>query len=195
MSRPNADNKSITKPRTHEEVREALTHRRTTTDPLVVLDEADKELHKHGSGANYDLSPQNNLFKALTLLEFENGVLLTAVVKEQYATFGIDMMRQLQKEYACTSISEKALAELVTISYIRPLEIQARINSYLSMGSFTGDGVRYLAVMSKELDRAHRHYMTAIQTLRSMRQPPMQVKINADTAIVGQNQVVQATHD
>ena len=49
-----------------------------------------------------------------------------------------------------------------------------------------------MAVMGKELDRANRHYLTAIQTLRMLKQPPMQLNIRANTAVVGQNQIVQA---
>ena len=116
-------------------------------------------------------------------------------IPEQYKTFGVDMMRQLQKEYNCTTISEKATAELATISYIRTLGVQSRINSYLGKGELTEIGVKFLAVMSKELDRANRHYLTAIQALRLLKQPPMQIKVSADTAIIGQNQVVQANHD
>jgi len=190
----NTNTISITKPRTIEEVRKFLSYSRTIADPDLVLEEADKELRKE-SKRQQAYSLDCTMFKAMTLVEFESGSLLTMAIPKHFATFGIDMMRQLQKEYDCNTFSEKSTAELATVSYVRTLAIQARINSYLCGDSFTDIGVKFLAVMSKELDRAHRHYLTAIQTLRSIKQPPMQVRINTDTAIIGQNQVVQAHHD
>jgi len=49
--------------------------------------------------------------------------------------------------------------------------------------------------MSKEIDRAMRHYLTAIQVLNTMNQPKLQLTLKADTAVVGQNQIIQANHE
>jgi len=113
------------------------------------------------------------------------------IVEEQYRTFGVDLLRRLQQEYGCETISEQATAELATINYIRTLEIQNHINGYLSIGTVTETGVKFLAVMSKELDRANRHYLTAMQTLKMLKQPSFNVNVKANTAIVGQNQLIQ----
>ncbi len=189
------DSKSVTKPKSAEEIRNFFACMETGADPETVLQEAYKEIRKKKENRQKP-TLESNLFQALTLVEFEKGWLMTFfTIPEQYKTFGVDMMRQLQKEYNCTTISEKATAELATISYIRTLGVQSRINSYLGKGELTEIGVKFLAVMSKELDRANRHYLTAIQALRLLKQPPMQIKVSADTAIIGQNQVVQANHD
>ena len=50
---------------------------------------------------------------------------------------------------------------------------------------------QHYQTLGKELDRANRHYLTAIQTLRLMKQAPLQITVKANTAIVGQNQMVQ----
>ncbi len=63
------------------------------------------------------------------------------------------------------------------------------------MGTITDNGVRFLAIMSQELDRANRHYLTTIQALRTIKQPSLGVNIKAQTAILGQNQVVQANNN
>ena len=189
------DSKSVTKPKSAEEIRNFFACMETGADPETVLQEAYKEIRKKKENRQKP-TLESNLFQALTLVEFEKGWLMTFfTIPEQYKTFGVDMMRQLQKEYNCTTISEKATAELATISYIRTLGVQSRINSYLGKGELTEIGVKFLAVMSKELDRANRHYLTAIQALRLLKQPPMQINVSADTAIIGQNQVVQANHD
>lgn len=160
------------------------------SDPNVVLEEAYKEI-ADGDGKKKECLPNGTVFKALTLLEFNNGVLMSRAIPDQYVVFGIDLLRQFQKEYNCQTVSEKATAELAAINYIRTLEIQRKINNYLAQDSIAELGVKFLAIMSKELDRANRHYFMAIQTLKIMKQLPMQVNIKTNTAVVGQNQIVR----
>lgn len=172
---------------------------RTAYDPAEVLKRAGEKLNtlKNKEDGEYEgkTTAEDDLFKAMTLSEFKNGALLVSVVAEQYKTFGIDMLKKLQEEYSCTTLSEKATAELVTINYIRTLENQNRISRYLAQGTITDTGVRFLDIMSKELDRANRHYLSSLDALKSMKQPNLGVNIRANTAVIGQNQVVQANNN
>lgn len=192
-TKPDKNNNALDKPKTAEEIRDNLSRSKTGIDPEIVLREADKELNSSDK-SKIDTTSKGNLFKAMTLLEFENGVLMATAVPEPYQTFGIEMLRRLQQEFHCESVSEKATAELTTVNYIRTLAIQHHINSYLNKDSFTDLGVRYLAVMSKELDKANRHYLASVQALKAMKQSLVQLNIKTDTAIIGQNQVVQANN-
>ena len=167
-----------------------LKHMHTGDDPVAVRERALKIIGNPEANKSFDTS-NIDLVKAMSLDEFENGVLLANSLPELSRTLAIDLMRKIQKEYLCTTPSEKATAELAALSYVRTLDIQRRITNYLEIGTFTDLGVHYLDMLSKELDRANRHYLTAIQTLRTMKQPPLQFNIRADTAVVGQNQVVQ----
>src|SRR3989344_6506546 len=195
------DSKEIDNPKTLDEIKKNLDRVHTNYEPANILREAGAKLNsskdeddEDGEYDNEDERPssfEDPVVKAMTLSEFKNGVLLTISVEEQYKTFGIDMLRKLQEEYQCLTISEQAIAELVTISYIRTLAIQRRINNYLAMGTLTDNGVKFLAIMSKELDRAHRHFLTATQTLRMIKQPSFSVNVKTNTAIVGQNQLIQ----
>jgi len=198
----NKEPKTANKLKTLEEVKNELNERlHTIYDPDAVLREAQEKIEKPKLLSNEDddgpdeednqLTEKDPLFKAMTLSEFHNGALMVSGVPEQYRTFGIDMFRKIQEEYSCITISEKAIAELATINYIRTLEIQRRITAYLDMNSLTDNGVKYLAIISKELDRANRHFLTAIQTLRMIKQPSFNVNIKTNTAIVGQNQLIQ----
>lgn len=180
--------------RTIELIREEFSKLKTLNDPSSILRKADEDLTKL-DGGSHSSDGKDAIFKALTLNEFDNGALLTMAVSDSYKTFGIDLMRKLQYEYSCTTPSEKATAELAALSYIRTLDVQRRLTNYLDIGTFTDIGVHYVAVLSKELDRANRHYLTAIQALRMLKQPPMLLNIRADTAVVGQNQIVQTNND
>lgn len=201
MSTDNKEAKVLNKVKTLDEIKSDL-NLHTVYDPATVLKEAEmalnqrKQVDSDDEEVEYD-EPEEQptyedpLFRAMSLSEFKNGALMIDSVAEQYRTFGIDMLRKVQEEYKCSTIIEQATAELATINYIRTLAIQRRITSYLDMNSLTDNGVKYLAIMSKELDRANRHYLTAIQTLRMLKQPSFNVNVKANTAIVGQNQVIQ----
>ncbi len=163
----------------------------TSYDPDMAITEADKELAKN-RGKFFQPEVGSNIFNALTLHEFQNGMLMTTVIPEQYRTLAISMLRDLQLEFNCQTTNEKATAELAVISYMRSLEAQRRFNNVLSQGAINAFINQFLSIMSKELDRANRHFLTAIQSLKMMHQPPMQVNIKTNTAVVGQNQIVQS---
>ncbi len=205
------DSKALEKPKTAEETKTFL-NLRTAYDPADTLKRAemaitnprgyekklDYEDEDDGPDEEGELdlfkewtSKDDPIFRAMTLSEFKNGGLMVECVPDQYRTFVIDMSHQLQKDYGCTLVSEKALAELVAINFTRTIEIQRKITNFIDMNSLTDNGVKYLAIMSKELDRANRHFIAAIQTLRMLKQPSMSVSIKTNTAIVGQNQVIQ----
>ncbi len=184
--------KAVTQPvKTLEAIRKQFESLHISLDPNYVLRKADEQLVNPKEESDPTTKPEDMLFKAMTLFEFDNGALLTMSVSESYKTFGIDLMKKFQLEYECATPSEKATAALAAVSYIRTLDTQRRITNYLEIGKFTDIGVRYLEMLSKDLDRANRHYLTAIQTLKMLRMPALQVSIRTDTAIIGQNQIVQ----
>ncbi len=185
-------NRTLASVKTLEQIKEEFSGVKIACDPSLVLRRADEEIRdQKGEQAT---SSESFIFKAMTLCEFDNGVLLTTAVPEQYKTLAINMSCNLQKEFSCQSSAEKALVEVVTINYIRTLDIQRRINNYLEKGSITDIGVKFLNVMSKELDRATRHYIQAVEALKTFKQPATNLKINANTAVVGQNQLIQTVN-
>jgi len=155
----------------------------------VVIRNAFKEL-KRGDIEKAN-TPESNIFREMTLREFDTGLLMVVALPEIHRTLALDMSKKLQAEFNCQTTSERSVAELVSLNYIRVLSTQKIITDYLSRGEFTGIGVGYLKFASQELDRAERHYLTSLQTLKSIHEPAMQVNFKANTAVIGQNQVVQ----
>lgn len=186
------EDKAITTKRTTEEIIKSLEGCRTGFDAEYVLRQADKELR--GVDEPKEASSESSAYKALTLFEFERGILLASSIPERYRIFAVDFSKKLQNEYGCNSPSEKATAELATLNYVRTLEIQNRINNYLTLGTITDTGVKFLQVLSQELDRANRHYLTCVVTLKSLKQPALEVNIKTQTAVIGQNQIVQSNN-
>lgn len=196
ITTPTISKKSIEKSKTDEKIKQLRTNFKTESDPETVLKDLSTMYGSYDRNDSESLDKVTDLlFDTFTLSEFDNGLLMSIIISKHYRTFAIEMLRQLQKEYNCVTFSEKATAELATINYVRTLELQAGISSSLNKGITTELGTKFLTVIGKELDRASRHYLTAIQILRLMKQPPMQVKITTDTAIVGQNQVIQSNHN
>lgn len=162
-------------------------------DPISILKRVQEELDSHKNHSQ-KMTPESASYKAFTLFEFDKGILMAAAVPERYRTFCIDFSRNLQKEYQCETPSEKATAELVAINFVRTLEIQYRINCFLELGHVTDNLVKHFAILSKELDRANRHYLASLQTLKMIKLPALEVNIKTQTAVVGQNQIVQSNN-
>jgi len=182
----------ITKPKTITELRKTFYELGTSSDAAYVLRRANEEVR--GLKKMKKFAPDTNYYKAMTIFEFDKGVLLTSSLPERFRVFALEFSRNLQEEYDCKTQSEKSMAEIIALNFARVLSVQDKINSFLGMGSITNMGVRYLAVVSKELDRAERHYLTSLQVLKMLKSPPLEVNIKTQTAVVGQNQVVQANN-
>lgn len=166
----------------------------TDHDPKSVLVMAEKQIEEKGI-ANFDSDGKDSVFKAMTLTELDNGALLTMSIHDVYKTFAIDLMRKLQSEYHCETPSEKATAELAALNFSRTLDIQRRITISMNSENISTFKLSYTSILSKELDRANRHYLTSLQALRALKQPALQVNIRTDTAVVGQNQIIQTNND
>lgn len=204
-----------------DDVRELIKEYRSDDDPEVRLKEASANIDKILDPRSPILADLD-IFKAVTINEFNNGLLMCESLQDIFKTFAIDMMRNLQQEYNCQTASEKATAELATMEYIRTLELNWRMKESLTSQQrlasghtcggnktyFTSDSsdkscqacnravieLKLYENLGKELDRANRHFLAAIQTLKMMKQPPLQINVKTNTAVIGQNQQVQTNH-
>ncbi len=205
----------------NNQIREWIGGFRKHYDPDSVLGDVGSQLEALGKDYYFhdELCDLND--RAMTLHEFDNGILMSKAIPDEYATFAIDFSRKLQREYDCKTTVEQSLAELATVNFIRVLDTQKRLNEALdnqktlsSSGRSHEEcenrtdpfyppldhlhackraelGLKLLNVLSKELNQANRQFVMAIQTLIMMKQPPMQVNIKTNTAVVGQNQIVR----
>ncbi|MFH1792149.1 MAG: hypothetical protein ABH819_00710 [Patescibacteria group bacterium] len=183
-----SDNKII-KTKTIEELKNIILKSGCGFDANYVLSQAENEI-----GAIKDkkeIGPETFFYKSMTLFEFDKGPLLCTSVPERFSVFALEFSKKLQDEFKCVTASEKSLAEITSLNFIRTLWIQDRIKAYLGVGSITDMGVKYLDVLSRELDRAERHYQTSLQVLKMFKSPDIKVNIKTNTAVVGQNQAVQ----
>lgn len=128
------------------------------------------------------------LVQASALDNLNNSFLLVESVDDEYRAFISDFTKQIISEFSCERPSEKALAQVVVSTYIRVLNLSKKMRVVLSFDHADKERTAYIAILSKELDRAHRQYLTAYQALKHTKMPPLELKLKAKTAFVAQNQ-------
>lgn len=180
----------IVKAKTTEEIKNDFKHSSTGYDSGYILKKANEERLAKKNDGTFSVTHDTYYYKAMTLLEFDHGVLLTNSVPDLHGVFALELFKNIQKEYDCQTPTEKSLAEVVTLNFIRILETQRQIK-HTESNVKTRYDILYIEILSKELDRAERHYLTSLQALRMIKMPQLEVNIRTQTAIVGQNQVVQ----
>ncbi|MDX9964258.1 hypothetical protein [Desulfobacter postgatei] len=119
-------------------------------------------------------------------LSIETGFMLMKSVDKQYNSLALQIRRDLQEEFACKTASEKMLVDLAVNSFIRNLcysDKMGQTQEYIG-----NEYNNYRNYFSKEIDRAHRQFISAIETLKFIKQPSMKVNIKTNNAFVGENQ-------
>lgn len=131
--------------------------------------------------------------KALRMHEFEKHIALAESVPEYLRTMTMKICKDLSKEYNCTTVAEKALAEIVAMNFARTMFFSQKL-SKLMVGEVSVDEVwiKYYTFVSKELDKAQRQYTTALTTLQQLKSPTLKVNLKAETAFIADKQQINA---
>ncbi len=164
-------------------------------DPnLLLADMAEVfERWEHGKGdKKLKKEFREKLVAALPIGGLDTHYELANTVREGIRPLVLDFARKLVKEYDCQTVSEKATAEVVVMSYARILEFTRVMNRVVRLEGITHEINSLYGMVSKELDRANRHFVTALSTLRQIKAPQIGVKVNAKTAFIGGNQQFNA---
>lgn len=159
-------------------------------DPINVKEKALVEMEGKKAGDTFQ-SDNSLIVNAMTLNEFQHGYLMAIALDEKYRTFAVQLSRDYQRQYKCDTQGKRSLAELSVLNYCRVLEAQYRLDSYLGKDSYGDLTVKIIGVLSKELDRAQRHYLTSMQALEMGLQQPINVSIKTNTANIAGQQAIQ----
>lgn len=187
------DNKTLVKQYTNDEVKDFILKQvNLPCDLDYMLKEMGTEIiPKHKQGANNigDVLVKKAL-EVMRGLELDTHVGLMESVDERYRALIKEFSSQIIKEYACNTSIEKALAEQIANAHVRVIDNSRRLNNELNCESITPNRSNYIANLSKQLDRAHRQFETAVFTLKQLKQPQVSVNVKATNAFVSQNQQV-----
>lgn len=129
----------------------------------------------------------------LLALETKSHAGLMVSFNQSYRGMAKELTSQIIKEYDCQTHLEKMQAEMVVNGFIRVIENSKRLNNCMEAGEYIShDRTQYLAMLSKQIDRSHRQYLSALMTLKQMKSPTIEMHIKAKTAFVSQNQQINA---
>jgi len=113
---------------------------------------------------------------------------LANTVPNKMATAIVELANNLIKEYWCETSLEKTLCEIIANSYWKIMSISKKLDWCLNFEYFWSDRNWFIWIMSKELDRANRNYLIALNNLLEIKRPQMNIKVNTKNAYFWQNQ-------
>ncbi len=180
--------KPVKKVTTQEAKRLILKRAKVSVDPEVILKKfSDEYLPLINAKDNSKEKEVTELISELSLaFSSETGHMLMKAVNEEYRGLALQMKRDLQEEFDCMSFSEKMLVDLMVNAYIKKLRYSDKMEHNQQYIGHKYDS--YRCFLSKEIDRAYRQFLSALETMRVMKQPAMKVNIKTNTAFVGENQ-------
>ena len=131
--------------------------------------------------------------KAISVVNLDTHGLLAIATRENYRTFSIEFDKQLIREYGCTTASEKALVQLIVSAHVRSLQYAAELSNNTGAGKpITSTRNGLYSVLSKEIDRANRQFITGLTALKQLKAPGLTVNVKTNTAFIAQNQQVNS---
>lgn len=125
--------------------------------------------------------------------EAETHIALMEGFIERYQGGAKEMCKQFIRDFDCKNSVEKILAETATIAFMRYLDTSRRFNGCLTANeNITPNLTGFLTMLSKQMDRSHRQYLTTIATLKQLKSPNIEMNIRTKNTFVAQNQQINA---
>jgi hypothetical protein len=125
----------------------------------------------------------------LFALEVDTHGALMASFDQPFRGMAKELSKQIIIEYNCKTHAEKMLVEIIVNGFIRTIENSNRFNNTMNAGEYiTPNRTNYLAMLSKQIDRSQRQYLSALMTLKQLKAPTIEMTIKANTAFIAQNQ-------
>ncbi len=115
-------------------------------------------------------------------------LLMEAMNESKDMTSIAEFTDDIIKEYGCNTISERALCEVVALSYFSIMKVSREMKKHYDGTYYSNERTNMLNVLSKDLEKQNRMYLTSLQTLRTLKSPFWNIKISAKNAFIGENQ-------
>lgn len=131
---------------------------------------------------------ENNFSKAIYIHSLENHIDITGTVHETYQPLVIELANQVISDFGCVTAHEKALAGIVASSYTRYIQYSAKFANAQLSDSMSKEKTQYYTMFSKEADKAHRQFLSALTVLQQLKSPVPTINVKTNTAFVAQNQ-------
>lgn len=131
----------------------------------------------------------NESFESISLAySLESGHALVESLMPRYRGFALKLKKDLEKEFDCKTASEVALVDQAVSAHIRKISNAKLIEERNEPEWLSHEKIALLNFYSREVDRAHRQFISAIETLKIMKQPVLKVNVKTNNAFIGENQ-------
>ncbi len=152
----------------------------------IIKEMGDKHLPAYREGKIEDIDISDDITKISRALSLESGHALVESVESKYNGFALEMRKELEKEFDCKTASEKALVNQSVNAHLRGLTFSRYLVA--NQKSINSDLNNYFRFLSKEIDRTHRQFISAIETLKFIKQPSLKVNVKTNTAFFADKQ-------
>lgn len=179
------------KPMTTETVRQSLQILISDKTGLwVQYAKADKLLKKIISGEKITDEDQKDLNKLVNSINpFKTHKFLLWLVKDEDERYCImEFSEDIAKEYDCKTTMELSLCETIASSYYSMIKGSQQMQRMYNIEYLSSEKNGYYSMISKEVEKQSRLYMTSMMTLRALKSPSTHVSIKAKNAFIGENQ-------
>lgn len=108
-----------------------------------------------------------------------------------------DVRKSLIAQYQATGPAELMLVDLALSSYFRALRTNQAYHLLLNQTRTNApqEQINFYKEIGRQIEFAHKQFVTALTFLKELRQPPVSVKIQTQNAFVANNQQVNQYKD
>lgn len=151
---------------------------------------ADALLKKIVSRETLTDDEQKDLNKLVNSINpFKTHKFLLGLVKEEDERNCImEFSEDIAKEYDCKTSMELSLCETIASSYYSMIKWSQQMQRMYSIEYLSNEKNGYYSMISKEIEKQSRLYMSAMMTLRALKAPQTHVSIRAKNAFIWENQ-------
>lgn len=196
--KPAKQNKKLARTYTPEDVKKALKGFDITISPASLIKESValwNEFEQASEAEQKQLVDKLNkkLEHTAVIYALDNHYIAAGTLHEnKHRTLMIQMAKDLIAEHDCKTTTEKMLAQTAALAYCRMIEYGDKLNGLMRMEFISNEKNGFYSLLSREVDRCTRQYLTAINTLKHFKQPTLNVTFKADNAFVAQNQQINS---
>ena len=125
----------------------------------------------------------------------DNGLILQNTISDRRFQNALGKMRvDLVQEHQCKTTSELMLVDRIITAYWRGMRYETHLNRLIEPEvdkfSYSEFKVRILKELHKGIELSNRQFETGLTLLKNLKQPQLNVRVNADNAYFAQNQQI-----
>lgn len=168
----------------------AIFNMQTPYNPRFAIKELAEKQLPHAMGKKMTEDVAKNMIAVSIAYSLDSGHALMESIEKKYKPLALQMKKELIEEFDCKSASEKALVDQIVNSHIRKLSYSMSLEAHRDPEFMSQIKTSYMDFLSREIDRAHRQFISALETLKSFKQPEINLMLNIQSknAFIAKNQ-------